>query len=171
MLIVMAGPPASGKSTIAALVSRRLGCALVSVDPIEAAMWTAGVSRDQPTGLAAYVVAEAVAREQLRLGHDVIIDAVNDVEAARQQWRDLARVAAVDVLFVEVVADDAEEHRRRLVERRRDIEGFPEPDWESVRARVRALSAWDEDRIRLDFLSAPEVNADEIVAAVARRRE
>ena len=134
-------------------------------------MWTAGVSRDQPTGLAAYVVAEAVAREQLRLGHDVIIDAVNDVEAALQQWRDLARVAAVDVLFVEVVADDAEEHRRRLVERRRDIEGFPEPDWESVRARVRALSAWEEDRIRLDFLSAPEVNADEIVAAVARRRE
>lgn len=171
MLIAMAGPPGSGKSTIAALAAQRLGCALVAVDPIEAAMWGAGIDRTQPTGLGAYVVAEAVAREQLRLGHDVVIDAVNDVEEARQQWRDLGSEQEVDVVFVEVVAGDLREHRRRLAERHRDIEGFPEPDWESIGPRRLGLAEWKEDRLRLDFLRDPGVNADAIVAEVERRRE
>lgn len=171
MLIVMAGPPGSGKSTIAALAARRLGCALVSVDPIEAAMWIAGVDRAQPTGLAAYVVAEAVAREQLLLGHDVVIDAVNDVAEARQQWRDLAGGVGVDVVFVEVVAGDLQEHRRRLAERNRDIAGFPEPGWESIAARRVGLAEWTEERLRLDFLHDPEANAAAIVAEVERRRD
>src|SRR5215469_8216574 len=80
MLIVMAGLPAAGKSAVAEGLARALGCAVLSVDPVEAAMWRAGVDRDQPTGLAAYVVVEVVAAEQLALGHDVIVDAVNDVE-------------------------------------------------------------------------------------------
>lgn len=54
-------------------------------------MWRAGVDRGQPAGLAAYLVAEALADGVLELGQNVIIiDAVNAVEAARQQWRTLA---------------------------------------------------------------------------------
>lgn len=90
MLIAMAGLPGSGKSAVAGEVARALGCAVLSVDPIEAAMWRAGIGHDQPTGLAAYVVAEELAREQLLIGNDVVVDAVNDVEPARQQWRSLA---------------------------------------------------------------------------------
>ncbi|MDL5486951.1 AAA family ATPase [Microbacterium wangruii] len=52
MLIVMAGLPGVGKSTIAAELASGRRCALLSVDPIEAAMWRAGVERTQPTGLA-----------------------------------------------------------------------------------------------------------------------
>jgi predicted kinase len=171
MLIVMAGPPGSGKSTIAAAAAERLECAVVSVDPIEAAMWIAGIDPAQPTGLAAYVVAETVAREQLRLGHDVIVDAVNDVEPARQQWRDLAQQAGVELVFAEVVASDVHEHRRRLEARERGIEGFPEPAWESIEARRAGFASWSEDRLRLDFLREPTANADVIVAAVERGRE
>ena len=40
------------------------------------------------TGLAAYLVAEVVARESLTLGHTVVVDAANYVEQARQMWRD-----------------------------------------------------------------------------------
>ena len=170
MLIVMAGLPGSGKSTIAAAAARHLTCAMVSVDPLEAAMWLAGIDRDQPTGLAAYVVAEAVAREQLHLGHDVIVDAVNDVEPARQQWRELAAQMNVRMLFVEIVASDPVEHRRRLEARRRDIEGFPEPSWESIDARRVGFAEWEDDRIRLDFLMDASANAELIVAAVESAR-
>ncbi len=90
MLIVMAGLPASGKSTLAERIAGELRCAILSVDPIESALWRAGIDRDQPTGLAAYVVAEDLAREQIRIGGDVIVDAVNDAELARNQWRSLA---------------------------------------------------------------------------------
>ncbi|WP_404430131.1 ATP-binding protein [Microbacterium lacus] len=169
-LIVVAGLPGSGKSAIAEAAARRLGCGVVSVDPLEAAMWQAGIARAQPTGLAAYVVAEAVAREQLQLGHDVIVDAVNDVEPARQQWRDLAEQMGVRVLFVEVVASDPVEHRRRLEARRRDIAGFPEPSWESIDARRAGFAEWEDDRLRLDFLTDAAANTELIVAAVERAR-
>ncbi|MFI7236092.1 AAA family ATPase [Streptomyces cyaneofuscatus] len=77
MLIAMAGLPGSGKSSVAGALGRKLTAPVVSVDPIEAAMWRAGVARDQPTGLAAYVVAEAVADDVLGMGQTVIVDAVN----------------------------------------------------------------------------------------------
>jgi hypothetical protein len=38
----------------------------LSVDPVEAAIWRAGVALDQPTGLAAYQVVEVLAAEQWR---------------------------------------------------------------------------------------------------------
>jgi hypothetical protein len=53
-------------------------------------MRRAGVTRDEPTGPAAKVVANAVADASLRAGADVVVDAVNPVEAARAGRRLLA---------------------------------------------------------------------------------
>jgi hypothetical protein len=91
VLIVMAGLPGSGKSAVAEAVGRALKLPVLSVDPIEAAMCRAGIERTQPIGLAAYVVAEAVAGDILALGQSVVVDAVNAVEPARQMWRELAK--------------------------------------------------------------------------------
>ena len=81
-LIVLSGLPASGKSVLAESLSRALSLTIVSIDPIEAAMWRAGLAKTQ-TGIAAYEVAQALAEEHLRLRHSVIVDAVNPVEAPR----------------------------------------------------------------------------------------
>jgi predicted kinase len=43
MLIVIAGLPGSGKSTMATDLGRALNCAVLGVDQAEAAMWRAGV--------------------------------------------------------------------------------------------------------------------------------
>ncbi|WP_040163350.1 AAA family ATPase [Microbacterium gorillae] len=171
MLIVMAGLPGSGKSTIAAAAGRALGCAVIAVDAVEAAMLRAGIGTEQPTGLAAYVVADAVAREQLRLGHDVCVDAVNDAPAARLQWRDLAAAERASLLFVEVLAPEPQEHRRRLESRERDLDGFPEPTWESVLARRSGFDEWTDDRLRLDAGRPVEENVRLIASAVALRRD
>ncbi|MFL1379280.1 MULTISPECIES: AAA family ATPase [unclassified Nocardiopsis] len=168
MLIAMAGPPGSGKSTIARALARALRCALLSVDPIEAALWRSGVDRGQPTGLAAYVVAEDLAEEQLRLGHDVVVDAVNDVAAARDQWRSLAERRARPLAFIEVFCSDPAEHRRRLEGRERGIAGFPEPSWESVAARVTGLADWHEARLRLDSMRPPDENVHTALAHLGR---
>jgi predicted kinase len=161
MLIAMAGLPGSGKSTVAEGMARSLGCALLSVDPIEAAMWRAGIQREQPTGLAAYVVAEHLAREQLVLGNDAIVDAVNDVDAARDQWTSLAAELGRPLAFIEVFCSDDAEHRRRLSGRTRRLVGFPEPTWESVVARRAGFEAWGAGRLRLDSMRS----VDECVAA------
>ena len=52
VLVVMAGLPGSGRSAVAEDLAKALRCAVLPVDPVEAAMWRSGVSREQPTGIA-----------------------------------------------------------------------------------------------------------------------
>jgi predicted kinase len=170
MLIVMAGLPGAGKSTIAGELAKLLRCALLSVDPIEAALWRAGVDRRQPTGLAAYVVAEALAKEQLLLENDVLVDAVNDVPEAQQQWSSLARDTGTPLAFVEVFCSDPAVHRQRLRDRQRNIAGFPEPSWESVLSRQELFRRWDGVRLRLDSLRPLSESLDDAMAYIASIR-
>src|SRR5271165_188312 len=112
-LIVFAGLPGSGKSTLAEGLSRILSIAVFSVDPIEAAMWRSGLVRTQ-TGIAAYDVAVALADDHLRLGHSVIVDAVNPVEAPRAAWRDLAAKHRANLKIIECVCANEMVHRGRI---------------------------------------------------------
>jgi predicted kinase len=117
LLVVTAGLPAVGKSTIAEVVGNRLGLPVLSVDPIEAAILSAGIDAEQPTGLAAYLVAETMAESVLAGGRGVVIDAVNAVEPAREQWLRLASRQNAVLRFIEVICSDPEVHRERLAAR------------------------------------------------------
>jgi predicted kinase len=117
LLVVTAGLPATGKSTIAEVVGNRLGLTVLSVDPIEAAILSAGIDSEQPTGLAAYLVAETMAEGVLTGGRGVVIDAVNAVEPAREQWVKLAARQKAMLRFIEVTCSDPEVHRERLAAR------------------------------------------------------
>ena len=154
----MCGLPGAGKSALAEDLGRAMSVPVLSVDPIEAALLRAGIAPDQPVGLAGYVVAEDLAAEQLRLGLSVIVDAVNDAEPAREQWRDLARLQDVRLYFIEVYCSDEEVHRPRLRGRRRNLGSFREPTWESVQARRSAFENWPEPRLRLDSLRPQSEN-------------
>lgn len=170
MLIALAGLPAAGKSTVAEGLGRLLPAPVVSVDPIEAALWRGGVERDQPTGLAAYLAAEAVAEGVLALGQSVIIDAVNAVEPARGQWRALAERRGVPLAFIEVVCSDRELHRARLAARRRDIAGFYEPTWADVERRRAEFEPWSTPLLTLDSTLDPASNLERALAHVAALR-
>ncbi len=113
-LIVLAGLPGSGKSTIARLIAMRTGAVWLRVDTLEAAMLAAGISRSFETGLAAYIGIRDQARDHLALGRWVIVDAVNGVEEARKMWNDLSAEISVDKWVVELVCSDPVEHRRRV---------------------------------------------------------
>ena len=169
MLIVMCGLPAAGKSAVAEALGRALPAAVVSVDPVEAALWRAGIDREQPTGLAAYAVAHTVAAENLRLEQTVVVDAVNDDAQARAAWVELARQRSAPVRFIEVTCPDEELHRRRLLGRRRRIDGFPEPSWESVQARRPAFEAWEQRRLVLDSREPLEVLTARALEHLRRR--
>ncbi len=148
-LIVMAGLPCAGKSVIAEGLADRLDAALVSIDPIEAAMWRAGLPKGA-TGVAAYGVAAALAEENLRIGRPVVIDAVNPVEAPRAMWRALAERRAVRLRIVECVCSDVQRHRRRVEARVRNIEAMPEITWAAVERRRVEYEPWSDSRLVLD---------------------
>jgi predicted kinase len=148
-LIVFAGLPGSGKSTLAEGLSRVLSIPVFSVDPIEAAMWRGGLAKDK-TGIAAYDVAITLADEQLRLGHSVIADAVNPVEAPRAAWRNLAAKHRADLKIIECLCANESVHRRRIEARVRSIDGMPEISWARVQARRAEYEAWTDERLILD---------------------
>lgn len=157
-LICMAGLPGAGKSTIAEILGARLGAPVISVDPIESAILSAGIQADQPTGLAAYLVAEAMAEQTLAAGRTVIVDAVNAVEPARLQWRSLASRMNVDLKVIEVVCSDPGLHRSRLEGRVRNLPHFSEVSWNAVEQRLEEYGEWigdvaDIPRITLDTVN------------------
>jgi predicted kinase len=155
-LIVLSGLPGSGKSTVADGLSRALSAPVFSVDPIEASMWRGGLAMAQ-TGIAAYEVAIALAEEHLRLGHSVIADAVNPVEAPRAAWRNLARKYRADLKIIECVCADETIHRQRIEARVRAIDGMPEVTWARVLQRHAEFEPWMDARLVLDTsIDAPE---------------
>ena len=160
MLIVISGLPGIGKSAVAAAVADALVGIHLSVDPIEDALLGAGLPRSWETGVAAYEAAGAVAELNLALGRVVVVDAVNDSEAARDTWRVAASRAGTTLVFVLLSLVDLSEHRRRLEGRVRRFAHVPEPTWEDVRRRAAACDAWAPDCLR--------VGADGSVAEVAR---
>jgi predicted kinase len=169
MLIAMAGLPGAGKSTIAEVLGSRLSAAVVSVDPIESAILSAGIDSDQPTGLAAYLVAETIAELVLNSSEHVIIDAVNAVDPAREQWIALAHRQGVSVRFIEVVCSDVELHRKRLENRGRKLPHVAEPTWHAVEQSLDEYSAWTGSsaavaRITLDSVQPLGVNVEAALA-------
>lgn len=171
MLIAMAGLPAAGKSTIAEILGGRLAASVVSVDPIESAILEAGIDSDQPTGLAAYLVAQTIAGLVLESGHDVIVDAVNGVDPAREQWVGLARSRGETLRFIEVVCSDPELHRERLEARGRRLPHLNEPSWHAVEQSLDEYSPWAGasaavPRITLDSVRPLGVNVDAALAFI-----
>lgn len=173
MLIVMAGLPAAGKSTIAEVVGNRLGYPVVSVDPIETAILAAGIESDQPTGLAAYLVAETIADAVISGGGSVIVDAVNAVTAAREQWVKLAERRGAEARFIEVICSDAALHEERLAARAaRRAEQSPSDAF----AVEHSLAEWEEwngasgaiARITLDSVEPLGLNVERALAFLQR---
>jgi predicted kinase len=146
-LIVFAGLPGTGKSTLAREVARRTGALWLRVDSIEAAIRASGVV---PGDLrdAGYRVAYALAGDNLRLGRIVIGDCVNDWKLVRDAWQAAGERANAEVRWIEIVCSDLVEHRRRVETRVSDVPGLVLPDWHAVVSRE--YHGWDREHVVID---------------------
>lgn len=168
MLIAMAGLPGAGKSTIGQVLAVRLGIPVVSVDPIETAILHAGIESDQPTGLAAYLVAETLAKTVLDSGSGIVVDAVNAVNPAREQWVNLAAELGEPLRFIEVICSDPTLHRERIENRERLLPHL-EMTWNAVEQSLEDYAEWTGPsaaiaRITLDSVEPLGVNIDRALA-------
>src|SRR3954452_7133556 len=155
VLAVFGGLPGVGKSTLAAKVAVALPATVLAVDTVDFTLQRYDVTEPRP-GFAAYGVVAALAEVQLRIGHHVIIDAVNPVKAARQLWVDLAERLDVPLRVVEVVCGDDAEHRRRVEKRyeARDHDGIP--DWVRVLERQKEYEPYLGPRLVVDTFFAKD---------------
>ncbi len=158
VLIVFGGLPGTGKTTIARDLTRRLGASYVRIDTIEQSLRAAGLSVG-PTG---YVIGNAIAAENLKLGHIVVAECVNPVLASREGWRETAIKYAARLVEIEVICSDAVEHRRRVESRASDIDGLVLPTWQDV--LNRAYEPWDREHVVLDSATG---SVDQLVERIA----
>ncbi|MDR5757525.1 AAA family ATPase [Caballeronia sp. LZ035] len=149
MLIVFAGLPGAGKSTIAAELAKRLRAVYVRIDSIEQAIRdSGGLPNGADIGPAGYVAACRIAADNLRAGLTVIVDSVNPLNLTRDAYREVARQAGATCLDIEVVCSDVALHRCRVETRVATVPGLKLPTWDQV--VKRDYEAWDPPPLRLD---------------------
>jgi predicted kinase len=144
-LVLITGPPGSGKSTMAEVAGRALGAPVLGhdwvmsglrpYDELQAALDAMGVRGHRGVG---WSLLWALARSQLRLGSSVVLDGVaRDPEV--RQTREIAAGEGAECLVVMTLCADAGLHRARVEGRQRQIPGWYELDWDHV---DRARSSW-----------------------------
>lgn len=146
-LVMMSGLPGSGKSTLGKRLAECTGAQLLRIDLFEQTLR----NRHGPgfdVGTAGYQRGYDLAAGHLIAGREVIADAVNAVEAARQGWRNIAAGTGAAMVEVEILCSDDDEFRTRLATRNTGIQGLAPVSFEEARGR-----AWEENphlAIRLD---------------------
>ena len=131
MLIILGGLPGTGKTTTAEILARALRAVYLRIDTIEHALADKYIEK-RAMNDAGYVVAYALAEENLRLGQYVIADCVNPLEMTRQSWQQVAECAGTAFLDVEFICSDLADHRYRVENRTCNLPGFVLPSWRDV---------------------------------------
>ena len=167
VLVVICGLPATGKSTIAKIVAERTRTPYLRVDRIEHAI-VAWSELSHPLGRVGYAVAYELAKEQLELGSDVIVECVNPIAVTRESWRRTAEEAGAGILEVELVCSDESEHRRRVETRTSDVEGLSKPTWAAVMARE--YEPWTRKHLVVDSTRMSAESAAQLITSIASSR-
>lgn len=107
-LVIIAGPPGAGKTSLAAPLARRLGYALLGKDTIKErladAFGASAADHSRSLGLGAILVLYDVARELLQNGQPVVIESTFYRGIAEA---DLAPLIAIsDAVMIHVTADE-----------------------------------------------------------------
>jgi len=146
-LIIFAGLPGVGKTTLSLELARQIDAAYVRIDSIEQALRNIGLITGSWEDFG-YRIGYAVASDNLRVGRSVVADSVNPLPMTRSAWAAVASQAGAAAINVEVRCSDAIEHRRRVEMRVSDISGFQLPSWEEVMGRE--YQTWADEHIVID---------------------
>ena len=150
----MTGLPATGKSAIADAIGRALPAPVFSVDPLEATLNRAGITREHRSGYAAYDLAAMLAEAQLRAGQSAVVDAVNGLGFVRSWWADIAARNDTPLVTIATICSDRAQHRRQLEQRDRNIDGFLyDVTWADVEAGMSEYEPPTDTDLVLDAIS------------------
>lgn len=139
-LIILAGLPGSGKTTLARLLAKELSLVYLRVDSVEAPF--NAYYPDAGSHGEGYEALINLARENLKLANDVIIDTVNPFHLTRAMFMSLDKEMDLETFQFEIKLKDKSLHKKRVEERKSDIRNLKVPSWQEV--LDREYEEWDE---------------------------
>lgn len=155
LLVVFAGAPGVGKSTLARALARELRAAYLDKDTIKDAALELGRELKvenalQLAGALSYALLVPIARDNLTVGTDVIIDSPAGYRSFQDAIERLVRSVKVSFKLIECITTDEALLRERIERRSPDL---PEH-------RVRDWDAYQQARERLERMSGPRLVVD-----------
>ena len=167
MLIIFAGLPGAGKTTLSKALSEKLGAVYLRIDTIEQACKDSKIFHIETAEDAGYLVGYGVARDNLGHGLTVVADSVNPIEVTRNDWRKVAEEANVKSVDIEIICSDKVEHKKRIESRTADLESHQLLTWQDVVGRD--YESHDQCSIVIDTAGAKiETCIEEILSTIAR---
>lgn len=149
MLIIFGRLPGTGKTTISKEVAKRLKAVYIRVDTIEQNLKNLeGYPDSLIIGSEGYLISNAIAKENLALGLDVVADSVNPIAITRHDWRQVAKETNTLFVEIELICSDKKKHQNRVEGRVADIDGHKLPTWKDV--LNRDYEPWDSISMLID---------------------
>lgn len=144
-LFVLSGLPGSGKTTLSQFLARKHRIPYVQIDAIEQGLRDVCHMEVVAEG---YELAYRIAAENLRLGLSTVVDSCNPIDMTRMTWEKVARINLAELVNIEVICSDKDEHKRRIEGRGTYIPNLRLPTWEDVETRL--YHPWTGERIVID---------------------
>ena len=145
LLIIFGGLPGTGKSTLARMLAEHLKAVYVRVDTLEQLLIRRQCFTDDTVG---YGLAYSIAADNLRVGHIVVADSVNPVKETREGWRAVAQDNYAQVMEIEIICSDSQQHQNRVETRTADIPNHTLPTWQDV--ITRDYQPWPTKTLTID---------------------
>ncbi len=145
-LYIFSGLPASGKSTLAQELAKKIHATFIRIDTIEQGL--RDICKYDVEGGEGYELAHLIASDNLKLGNNVIADSVNPWELTRKAWNEVATSSQANFVNIEVICSDHHEHKIRVASRSVIMKNTNLPTWEVV--LNRDYHSWTEHRILID---------------------
>lgn len=163
-LILFAGMPGSGKTTLARMVAQHLNLPIFSKDRVQRVLRDHHLAAEN-TGDGYYIILD-MADEQLSLGVSVVLDATFPLDhfrmvASETATRHHARFSA----FYCYCSDDNLWHER-MDSRVQYVPGWKPVGWDDVLRMRQYYQPWDDNALTIDSLRGSEENFALVLDAI-----
>ncbi len=168
-LIVFAGLPGTGKTSLARTVARELRAVYLDKDTIKDTAMALGrelrVERiSELAGQLSYELLVNLARDNLTLGHSVILDSPAGYRTFREKVEQLARTSQVELKLIECICTNEGLLRDRIERRGTDLPDYRARDWETYRSDQARFERLSGPRLIVDTAETLQINVRKVLS-------